>query len=457
MPDPDRTVESFYCTDSPDPVAWIAARVEPGRDVGSGAAGAPGERGAATRRACLQEVPVQRRNRVDAPSALEDLDSLAEQYARDRMSCSDAEQRHHRDLMIHSALPFAGRIARRYRNRGESPDDLEQVARLGLVKAVDRYDPERGSFTAYALMTITGEIKRHFRDHTWAVHLPRRLQDLGLELNQAAGLLHHELHRSPTDAELAAHCDVAAGDVAAGKFSAAGYRSASLNTPIGDGGAELGDLFGAPDPGVGLVDDRLTASRLIARLPYRQRRLLMMRFYGNLSQAEIAAEFGISQMHVSRLLARTLTWLRETMLNDAVPRWPAADDGDDSRLDITATAEESGALRVHVAGEVDRDNAPDLSDALLAVVRRTTPERAVLVDLTRVPFVDAAGIAVLVAVHEAARVREVPVTVVGLQPHVRRVVAISGLRGLLTQPPGGRAAPNEAPPGCPSDPACTTR
>jgi RNA polymerase sigma-B factor len=371
--------------------------------------------------------------RAAAAPPLEDLDSIAEQYADDWMSCPESERARRRELMIRSALPFAARIARRYRNRGESLEDLEQVARVGLIKAVDRYDPARGSFTAYAVTTVTGELKRHFRDHTWAVHVPRRLQDLGLEVNQATAALHHELHRRPTDAELAAHCGVAKEDIVAARVSAAGYRPTSLNLPIGEGGAEFGDLFGAADPDVLLVDDRLAAAGLIARLPYRERRLLMMRFYGNLSQAEIAAQFGVSQMHVSRLLTRALGWLREAMLSDTVPRWPAADDAEDSSLEITCSAAGTRSVRVHVAGEIDRDNARDLSDALLAVVRRAAPERAVVVDLSRVPFVDAAGVAVLVAVHEAARVREVSITVVGLQPHVRQVVAISGLRALLAE------------------------
>jgi RNA polymerase sigma-B factor len=148
------------------------------------------------------------------------------------------------------------------------------------------------------------------------------------------------------------------------------------------------------------------------------------------TQADIAAEMGVSQMHVSRLLSRALSWLREAMLTDAVPPWPA--DAGEHRLGVTTrTVAGGGTTEVSVTGEVDRDNAHVLSDILLEVVRRTTAGQAVAVDLARIPLLDSAGIAVLTSVHEAARVRGVPVTVTGLQPHVRRVAMISGLRTML--------------------------
>jgi RNA polymerase sigma-B factor len=212
-------------------------------------------------------------------------------------------------------------------------------------------------------------------------------------------------------------------------MSAAAYRSASLNTPIGEGGAELGDMIGEPDTAVDLVDDRLTVAGLITRLPERERRLLVMRFYGNRTQAEIAAELGMSQMHVSRLLSRALGRLREAMLSDAAPRWQA--DDDEARLDVTARRVADGVIEVRVAGEVDRDNAHVLSDLLLSTVRRATAEKAVVIDLARMPLLDSAGVAVLTSVHEAARVRGVPVSVRGLQPHARHIAMISGLRTML--------------------------
>jgi RNA polymerase sigma-B factor len=213
----------------------------------------------------------------DNRTPLEDLDAIAEVYAAAREHRSADEKALLREQMIRSALPFAGRLARRYRHRGEASEDLEQVARLGLVKAVDRYDPGRGSFTAFAVTTITGELKRHFRDHAWDVHVPRRVQDLSLAVTRATTLLQQNPHQ-PTAAEIAMHCDVTEDELVTARLSAAAYRSASLNIPIGDGG-ELGDLFGEPDTAVDLVDDRLTAAHLIARLPARERQLLAMRFY----------------------------------------------------------------------------------------------------------------------------------------------------------------------------------
>jgi RNA polymerase sigma-B factor len=372
---------------------------------------------------------VQQTTGARTRTVLEDLDAIAERFADAWERCPAPRRARLREEMIRSALPFAARLAGRYRNRGEPADDLEQVARLGLVKAVDRYAPDRGSFTAFAVTTITGELKRHFRDRTWAVHVPRRMQDLGLEVTQATALLRHQRGRTPTDAELAAHCDVDEEDIAAARLSAACYRSASLNTPVGDGSAELGDLYGGPDPDVGLVEDRLTVRKLIERMPARERRLLALRFYGNLSQSEIAAELGMSQMHVSRLLSRALAGLREAMLTDSVPRRRAEED--ETRLDIVSQVIAGGGVRLRVAGEIDRDNAHELSDAALGTVCRVARRQTVVLDLAGVPFVDAAGVAALVAVHEAARVREVTVTVTGLQPHVRTIVAVSGLRALL--------------------------
>jgi RNA polymerase sigma-B factor len=360
-----------------------------------------------------------------------DLDSLAERYARDRARCSAAERDALREEMIRQTLPFAGRLARRYRSYGETTDDLEQVARLGLIKAVDRYDPGRGSFTAYAVMTITGELKRHFRDHTWSVHVPRRLQNLSLQMEEASAALRHTLHRRPTDAELATSCNVDPDDIAAAKISAAGYRSASLNVPVGDGGAEVGDRIGVPDAAFGLVEDRVSVAYLMSRLPQRERQLLYLRFFENRTQAETATELGLAQMHVSRLLARALGWLREGMLTDAVPRWPTGDPADDGRLTITTGTARSGTVQVDVAGEIDRDNARHLSDTLLSTVCHATAGQHVAVDLTRVPLLDAAGAAALLAVHQSARVRNVSVAVVGLQPQVRQIAVLCGLRPLL--------------------------
>lgn len=360
---------------------------------------------------------------------VEDLDQVAARYAEQCAGLPEPERRLLRDQVIANALPFAGRLARRYKGRGESLEDLEQVARLGLVKAVDRYDPQRGSFTAYAVITICGEIKRHFRDKTWGVHVPRRLQDLGLEIGHATVLLTNQLSRSPTVSELANHLHTTEEAVLEALESAAGYTPASLNAPVGgEGTAELGDLFGGPDSALDAVDDRLAVARLLCRLPARERRILAMRFYGNRTQAEIAAEFGISQMHVSRLLTRALTWLREALLSDAAPRWDTGARADVHELKISSH-QVAGALVVVVDGEVDRDTAAPLRKALLAAAGQAPG--GVRVDVSAVPLVDAAGVSALLAGYEACRAAGHPFRVVGAQQHVARVLAVSGLTPLL--------------------------
>jgi len=360
------------------------------------------------------------------------IDQTAEEYARLRADADSATARRLQADVTTRLLPLADRLARRYRASDQSSDDLLQVARLGLVKAVSRYDPGRGSFTAYAVTVIDGELKRYFRDHTWSVRVPRRVQEHALETRKAETALAGELRRSPTDAEIAAHCRLSVPDVAEARLSSGGYRSLSLNATVGENGRELGDEFGAPDPGIDLVGDRLTVADLVRRLPERERRLLTLRFANELTQTEIAREFGLSQMHVSRLLSRVLTWLREAMLTDSVPRWPGTelDEPDDEpRVSVRATAK---AVHVGVAGEIDRDNAAAVRRRLLDAL--ATEARTATVDLRRVPLIDAAGAAVLRSAHEVARARGIDLRLVGLQPFVQRTLAACGLRALLPRP-----------------------
>ncbi|WIM99465.1 sigma-70 family RNA polymerase sigma factor [Actinoplanes oblitus] len=368
----------------------------------------------------------------DRLEPLEDLDVLADRYARACALADHPTRQRLRSDFVRQALPFAGRLARRYRGRGEPPEDLEQVARLGLVKTIDRYDPERGSFTAYAILTITGEIKRHFRDHTWGVHVPRGQQDRVLEFVHARAALTSELARTPTLAELAGRLGVDEAEVRGTQTSAAAHNTESLNAPIGESpdGAELGDMVGTVDGDLNLVDDRATVETLLCELPPRERRLLALRFWGNLSQVEIADELGISQMHVSRLLSRTLTWLREAMLSDAAPPWSGA--GDPSHRVVVTAGPEGVHAAVH--GEIDRDNANQVRRDLLAAAGTCGRGRRLTVDLTGVPLLSAAGIGMLNAVHEVARGRGVRVLLIGVQPYVARVLAISGLRELLATP-----------------------
>jgi RNA polymerase sigma-B factor len=365
-----------------------------------------------------------------AENMLEDLDAAALVYAGRRAGASRAELEAAREDLVRYCLPFAGRMARRYRGRGEYLEDLEQVARLGLVKAVDRYDPERGSFTAYAVITISGELKRHFRDRTWGVHVPRRVQDLSLEVGHASMLLTSTLSRTPTVGELAERLGVTEAAVMEAVESAAGYSPASLNAPVAEDGAiEFGDLLGDVDGDLESVTDKLTVTDLLLRMPARERRMLALRFYGNRTQAEIADELGISQMHVSRLLSRALTWLREAMLSDNPPHWEGEARSGRPGMQVSV-ASDGGAVRVRVRGEVDRDTADRLRIGLRHAMSGDGVS-AVTVDLTAVPLVDAAGVAVLVEALQTAAAARVEFGVTGAQPYVARILAVSGLAGVL--------------------------
>jgi RNA polymerase sigma-B factor len=217
-----------------------------------------------------------------------------------------------RDQAIESWMPMAKRLARRYGGRGEALDDLVQIATVGLIKAVDRYQPERGDgFVAYAIPTILGEIRRHFRDHGWSVRVPRRLQEMRIAISDANTELTRTLGRAPTVADIATYLKVGEEEVLEGLEGAQAYRATSLSTPVGaDGAFELGDTFGAADPGYESAEGHLALGPALACLTERQRRIISMRFYGNQTQSQIAEQIGVSQMHVSRLLAAALATLR---------------------------------------------------------------------------------------------------------------------------------------------------
>jgi len=217
-----------------------------------------------------------------------------------------------RDELVSAHLGLAEYLARRFANRGEALDDLVQVASLGLIKAVDRFDPERGAeFSTYATQTIVGELKRHFRDKGWAVRAPRRMQELYLRLGKVVGTLSQQLGRSPTIAEVAAELRVSEEEVLEALEAGQAYRSTSLDAPAaGDEGETLGMRLGDEDASLGDVESRATLSPLLAQLPRREQLVLHMRFFEGLTQSEIAERLGISQMHVSRLLARSVARLR---------------------------------------------------------------------------------------------------------------------------------------------------
>jgi RNA polymerase sigma-B factor len=221
-----------------------------------------------------------------------------------------------RRQVIEDNIGFATRLARRFRDRGEPMEDLNQVAMIGLVNAVDGYDATRGcEFLGYATPTIVGEVRRYFRDKGWRIKVPRRLQELRLQVNRARAELAQTLNASPTHADLARHLGITEEEVAEAIEVSKLYNPASLSTPTGrDNDGCVADSFGADDPELEAVDNRLSVAPLLASLPERERRILTMRFFGNLTQSQIAAELGISQMHVSRLLSQTLASLRTAMV-----------------------------------------------------------------------------------------------------------------------------------------------
>jgi len=226
-----------------------------------------------------------------------------------------------RDRAIEAGLPMSRYLAARYRGRGEPLDDLHQVAAVGLIKAVDGYDTARPvPFTAYAVPTIVGAVKRHFRDTTWRIRVPRRVQELALTLAPTGAGLAQQLGRSPTVTDLAAHLGAAEQDVSAASYAWAAHRPISLDgfaASGGQAGVALLDTLGVIDARFDAVTDRHVWHGLLDGLPLRERRILVMRFGEELTQAEIAARIGVSQMQVSRLLLRTLTALRTGLRPEA--------------------------------------------------------------------------------------------------------------------------------------------
>ncbi len=217
-----------------------------------------------------------------------------------------------RATLIEGHLGLVEYLARRFAGRGEPLDDLVQVATIGLVKAVDRFDPEREvEFSTYATPTIVGELKRHFRDKGWAVRVPRRLQELNLRLGSVIGRLSQDLQRSPTVAEIAQAAGATEEEVLEGLDSAHAYSLISLDAPSGEEGLSYHEQIGDDDEALEALEDRVSVAPLLHQLPPRERRMLHLRFFKGMTQSEIAEQLGISQMHVSRLLARTLAVLRE--------------------------------------------------------------------------------------------------------------------------------------------------
>ncbi len=244
--------------------------------------------------------------------------ALLDEFAR--LDHTDPRRASIRDEIVTMHLPLVQHLARRYRDRGEPLEDLVQVGTIGLIKAVDRFDPERGTeLSTFATPTILGEIKRHFRDRAWAVRVPRRLQELQAQVVSRTDELTRTLHRAPTVRELAESLGVGEEDVLDALEARHAYATASI-----DAGGDAEERAAAPvvrslgidDPSFGAIEDRESLRPLLEALPERERTIIVLRFFRHMSQTQIAEELGISQMHVSRLLARTLAQLREGMTAD---------------------------------------------------------------------------------------------------------------------------------------------
>jgi len=220
-----------------------------------------------------------------------------------------------RDDLVFAHLAMVRQLASRFASRAENLEDLIQVGIIGLIKAIDRFDPRRGvEFSSFAVPTIVGEIKRHFRDRGWTIRVPRRLQEIQSVISQAVSDLGQELGRSPTVAELAKKVGMSEEEILEGLESANAYSPLSLDAPdpAGEVGAVIEQL-GDYDEALNAVVDRETVKPLLDALDARSKRILLLRFFRNMTQSQIAEELGISQMHVSRLLSRTLSDLRSRL------------------------------------------------------------------------------------------------------------------------------------------------
>jgi len=234
---------------------------------------------------------------------------------RDEDASSDSKD-YARDELVHLHLPLVEHCARRFRNRGEPFEDLVQVGTIGLIKSIDRFDAERGvEFSTYATPTIIGEIKRYFRDKGWAIRVPRRLQELRMQIGTTTAELTQSLGRSPTPRELAESIGCSVEEIVEGIESSNAYSTLSLDASDDneDGAATMLDAIGIDDHNLEHVEIRESLKPLLDQLPPREKKILLLRFFKNMTQSQIAEEIGVSQMHVSRLLNRTLDQLRASL------------------------------------------------------------------------------------------------------------------------------------------------
>lgn len=234
-----------------------------------------------------------------------------------RQETPDHDRAGLRERVVELHRPLAMEIARRYRYRGEPLEDLLQAAYVGLMKAINGFDAGLGhAFRGYAMVTMTGEVKRHFRDRTWAIRVPRLYQERRAELNRLLADLSQDLGRTPSVAELAVRMSIPEEEVLLTLDASAAYSTLSLDAPLGsdEDAASLGDVIPDEDDTLSTMVDSESVRPLIDALPDREKHILLLRFFGNLTQAEIAAEYGISQMHVSRILRKVLDQLRTDLV-----------------------------------------------------------------------------------------------------------------------------------------------
>ena len=308
---PAKPAERAKPADRPEPV--VQARLDPPTGPPPPTDPPPLSEPAIPAAEAEQDRPVGQRDR-DEYSHLTPL--LLEHAA----SAADAPRRRElRDQLITGFLPVARHLAGRFAQRGVPLEDLVQIATLGLINAVDRFDPERGrEFLAFAIPTIQGELRRYFRDHSWSVRVPRRLKELHLSINTATAELTQSMGRAPRPSELAARLGISREEVLEGLAASAGYASQSLDQVLteGEDRATLADLLGRSDARLESVEAYQTLRILLDQLPARERTILVLRFFENQTQSSIAAQVGISQMHVSRLLANSLSRLRAHLRED---------------------------------------------------------------------------------------------------------------------------------------------
>jgi RNA polymerase sigma-B factor len=356
-----------------------------------------------------------------------------------------------REDLVRAYLPLAEYLAKRFLHRGVAADDLFQVASLGLVKAVDRFEPQRGvTFSTFATPTIIGELKRHFRDKGWALRVPRRLQELHLELAATVGTLTQELGRSPTIAEIASKAAISEDEVLEATDVAQVYRVSSLGAPPTEDGESNDAASGALseiDSNLALVEERIEITRLLRVLPPRERSIVHMRFFEGRTQSEIASRLGISQMHVSRLLARSIEALRQEAKGSVAAsnrpernkhrpkttgrKAPTRGSTVARVMDFDVSVEEHGEVAVvAVRGELDISTSPLLRDRLVELGGGKV--KRLVIDLEAVEFLDSTGLGVLVGGLKRMRSKGGDLALVCTKPRILKVFEITALTKVFT-------------------------